>query len=383
MRGRSECKGTRSDCGVNTTQAAEHSEPRFAAAGSVHKRTTLPHNKVHPANVIQVAIEPSNLPEQLSSKSTSPNLQTQNMSAIQNVAIIGGNGTLGKPVLEELKKSEFNIYVINRQTSKSVYPRTQVITVPDDLNVDAIAKEFQDKHIDALVIAIAGSQVEQQRKLIDAAFKGGVKRVLPADFGSCDSADEKTNEILPLMKGKEGIRNYLIEMEKKDRDGSRGNLTWTSLINAHFFDWGLGNGLLKFDVRGRKAYLLDGGNIKFSASTLPFIGQAVVKILEKPQETENKLLYVHSLYVTQLEVLAALEKATGDKFKRIDEDSEAELKKVRPKMLEGDHDAREEVVAIWGVVAADWKKREAFANDLLGLKEEDLDEVVQRVVKDM
>jgi hypothetical protein len=305
------------------------------------------------------------------------------MSAIQNVAIIGGNGTLGKPVLEALQKSEFNVWVINRRTSKSVYPRTQVLTVPDDLDVDAIAKEFQEKQIDALVIAIAGSQVEQQRKLIDAAFKSGVKRVMPADFGSCDSADDKTNEILPLMKGKKGIRDYLVELEKKERDGNRGKLTWTSLINAHFFDWGLGNGLLKFDVRGRKAYLLDGGNIKFSASTLPFIGSAVVKVLEKPQETENKLLYIHSLHVTQEEVLAALEKVTGDKFERVEENSEEELKKCRPKMLDGDHDAREEVVAIWGVVAADWKKREAFANELLGLKEEDLDEVVQRVVKDL
>ncbi|OSS51539.1 hypothetical protein B5807_03571 [Epicoccum nigrum] len=305
------------------------------------------------------------------------------MSAIKNVAIIGGNGTLGKPVLEALQKSEFNVWVINRQTSKSVYPRTQVITVPDDLDVDAIAKEFQEKQIDAVVIAIAGSQVEQQRKLIDAAFRGGVKRVMPADFGSCDSADDKTNEILPLMKGKKGIRDYLVELEKKERDSNRGKLTWTSLVNAHFFDWGLGNGLLKFDVRGRKAYLLDGGNIKFSASTLPFIGSAVVKVLEKPQETENKLLYIHSLRVTQEEVLAALEKATGDKFERIEENSEEELKKCRPKMLDGDHDAREEVVAIWGVVAADWKKREAFANELLGLKEEDLDEVVQRVVKDL
>jgi len=290
---------------------------------------------------------------------------------------------LGKPVLEALQKSEFNVWVINRQTSKSVYPRTQILTVPDDLDVDAIAKEFQEKQIDALVIAIAGSQVEQQRKLIDAAFKSGVKRVMPADFGSCDSADDKTNEILPLMKGKKGIRDYLVELEKRERDGNRGKLTWTSLINAHFFDWGLGNGLLKFDVRGRKAYLLDGGNIKFSASTLPFIGSAVVKILEKPQETENKLMYIHSLHVTQEEVLAALEKATGDRFERIEENSEEELKKCRPKMLDGDHDAREEVVAIWGVVAADWKKREAFANELLGLEEEDLDEVVQRVVKDL
>ena len=305
------------------------------------------------------------------------------MCAIQNVAIIGGTGTLGKPVLEALKKSEFNVWVINRQTSKSVYPKTQVITVADDLNVDDVAKELREREIDALIIAIAGSRVEQQRKLIDAAFKGGVKRVMPADFGSCDSADEKTNEILPLMKGKKGIRDYLIRLEKQERDGNRGRLTWTSLINAHFFDWGLGNGLLKFDVRGRKAFLLDGGNIKFSASTLPFIGNAVVKILEKPKETQNQLLYIHSLYVTQLEVLAALEKAIGEKFDRIEEDSEEGLKKVRPRMLEGDHDAGEEVVAIWGVVAADWTKRESFANRLLGLEEEDLDKVVQQVVADL
>ncbi len=308
---------------------------------------------------------------------------TLTMSTIQNVAIIGGTGTLGKHVLEALKKSEFNVWVINRQTSSSVYPRTNVITVPDDLNVSTIAQEFRSKQIDALIIAIAGSRVEQQRKLIDAAFQGGVKRVMPADFGSCDSADEKTNEILPLMKGKKGIRDYLVELQEKERDGDRGKLTWTSLINAHFFDWGLGNGLLKFDVKGRKAYLLDGGNIKFSASTLPFIGDAVVRILEKPKETENKLLYIHSLYVTQLEVLAALEKATGDKFERIDEDSEQALKRVRPKMLEGDHDAGEDVVAIWGVVAADWTKRETFANELLRLELENLDDVVQRVVKEL
>ena len=349
---------------------------------SVHKSTL----HLQSANHSSKLSKPCNSISQLKPYKT-PILQIPSlpivMSAIQNVAIIGGTGTLGKPVLEALKKSEFNVWAINRKTSNSVYPKTQVITVPDDLDADTVANELQSKGIDALIIAIAGSRLEEQRKLIDAAFKGGVKRVMPADFGSCDSADEKTNEILPLMKGKKSIRDYLIELEKKERDGQRGKLTWTSLINAHFFDWGLGGGLMKFDVRGRKAYILDGGNIKFSASTLPFISDAVVKILEKPKETENKLLYIHSLHATQLEVLAALEKATGDKFERIDEDSEEALKKIRPKMLEGDHDAGEEVVAIWGIVAADWKDRNTFATDLLGLKEENLDEAVKRAIKDL
>lgn len=303
--------------------------------------------------------------------------------AIKNVALIGGTGTLGAPVLKVLKRSQFDICILNRHSSKSVYPGLKVITVPDDLDVDTVAQALRDNQIDALIITIAGSHVESQKKLIDASFKGGVKRVMPAEFGSCDSADEKTNEILPLMKGKKVVRDYLVSLQDKKREGESGNLTWTSLVTGHFFDYGLTCGLLKFDVKGRKAYILDGGNIKFSGSNLEFIGNAVVKILEKPQETENKLLYVHSHYVTQLEVLAALEKVTGDKFERIDESSEEELSKVRPKMLEGDFDAREEVVAIWGVVASDWSKKEAFANELLGLQQDDLHETIEKVVNSL
>ncbi|RMZ66104.1 family transcriptional regulator [Pyrenophora seminiperda CCB06] len=303
--------------------------------------------------------------------------------AITSVALIGGTGTLGAPVLKALKASEFDIFVLNRHTSKSVYPKTKVITVPDDLNVDGIAKALRENNIDALVITIAGSHVESQKKLIDAAFKAGVKRVMPADFGSCDSADEKTNDILPLMKGKKVVRDYLVSLQDQQREAGMGKFTWTSLITGHFFDWGMTCGLLKFDVKARKAYILDGGNIKFSATNLDYIGNAVVRVLEKDDETANKLLYVHGLHVTQLEVLAALEKATGDRFERIDQNSKEELDAARPKMLAGDGEAREEVVAVWGVVAADWKDKEGFANQMLGLQEEHLDEVVRRVVSEL
>jgi hypothetical protein len=302
--------------------------------------------------------------------------------SITNVALIGGTGTLGAPVLKALKASEFNVFVVNRQTSRSVYPRTQVITVPDDLNVDEVSHALREKEIDALIITIAGSHVESQKKLIDAAFKAGVKRLMPAEFGSCDSADDKTNEVLPLMKGKKDVRDYLLSLQDKERYGGA-SMTWTSLVTGHFFDYGLACGLLKFDLRGRKAYIMDGGNIKFSGSNLDFIGKAVIKILEKFEETENKLLYVHSNYVTQLELLEVLEEVTGDKFERIDQDSEEELKVVRPKMLDGDGEAREEVVAVWGVVASDWKNKEGFANTLLGLQEDDLVETVRKVVAEL
>lgn len=301
---------------------------------------------------------------------------------ITNIALIGGTGTLGAPVLRALRDSPFNIYVLNRASSTSTYPDTHVLTIPDDLAVDAVATVLRSHHIDALVMTIAGRHVSSQKALIDAAFHGGVKRIMPAEFGSCDSADEKTNEILPLMKGKKEVRDYLVSLQDKPRsDNGQGPLTWTSLITGHFFDWGLTCGLLKFDVKARKAYLLDGGDIKFSASNLAFVGDAVVKVLQREEQTKNKLLYVHSHHVTQLEVLAAFEKATGERFERVHQSSEEELKIYRPKMMQGDMEAREEVVAVWGVVAADWKGKEGFANEMLGLDEEDLDQVVKRVVE--
>lgn len=348
---------------------------RLAADSPVQQLFSKPHHSHSPSQDQESVFS--------SATTTAFILLESTIMSVTNVALIGGTGTLGRPVLAALQKSEFNLFILNRQTSKSVYPKSRVITVPDDLNVDAVAQAFRENQIDALVITIAGSHVDAQKQLIQAAWKGGVKRVMPAEFGSCDSDDAKTNEILPLMKGKKIVRDYLISLEVEAREEGMDNLTWTSLVTGHFFDYGLGCGLLKFDVRKRKAYMLDGGDIKFSASNLDFIGKAVVRILERPEETKNKLLYVHSHHVTQREVLSALEKATGQAFEKEEQSSEEELAIVRPKMLEGDAEAREEVVAVWGIVASDWKSKDTFSNHLLGLEQEGLDSTIARVIAEL
>ncbi|KAJ4294381.1 hypothetical protein N0V90_008071 [Kalmusia sp. IMI 367209] len=299
--------------------------------------------------------------------------------SIKNVGLVGGTGTIGEPILDALKKSSFNLSIINRQSSKSTYPDTNVITVPDDLNVTDVTKALEEHSIDALILAIKPAQVAQNKRLIEAAFKSGVKRVIPAEFGSIDSADAKTREVYPIADCKKEARDYLIELQDQERGEGQGKLSWTGLVPAHFFDWGLTNSLLCFDVEKRIAYIQDGGDIKFSASNLHFIAEAVVRVLERPEETANKLLYIQSFHVTQNEVLAVLEKVTREKFQIVNQKSEERLKELRPKMLQGDFHATEETVGIWGLVASDWEGR--VANELLGLKEEDLEETVRRVLK--
>ncbi|KAK7181551.1 hypothetical protein DPSP01_008947 [Paraphaeosphaeria sporulosa] len=298
--------------------------------------------------------------------------------SIKKVGLVGGTGTIGEPILEALKNSTFNISVINRAGSKSTYSGTNVITVPDDLNVPDVTKALKENNIDALILAIKPAQVAQNKRLIEAAFNSGVKRIIPAEFGSVDSADAKTREVYPIADCKKEARDYLISLQDQERSDGQGKLSWTGLVPAHFFDWGLGNSLLCFDVAARKAYIQDGGDIPFSASNLPFIAKAVVKVLERPEETANQLLYIQSFRVTQNEVLAVLEKVTGEKFEIVNQKSEERLRELRPKMLEGDFHATEETVGIWGLVASDWEGR--VANELLGLEEEELEETVRNVL---
>lgn len=156
--------------------------------------------------------------------------------------------------------------------------------------------------------------------------------------------------------------------------------TWTALVVGHFFDYGLRDGLLHFNLKTQTAQILDGGSIPASASTLRRVAQATLAILLNPSTTANRTLYVQSFCHTQLEVLAALERATGTTWKREEVDSKAFLEKELKKLEEGDKDAMEEIVFVLGTVDADWRGREGFAMKELGLEDEDLDEVVREVV---
>lgn len=305
--------------------------------------------------------------------------------AVQNIALIGASGTIGGPILNALRAHPtFVPYVVNRHSSKSVYPRTRVITVPDDLAIEEVAAQLKEKEIDALIIAIAGSRVKEQKRLIEAAWQGGLNTVIPAEFGSCDSADEKTVELLPLMEGKKRVREFLEEVCAREegvagREAGRGTMSWTSIVTGHFFDWGLGNGFMKVDFAGRKAWIYDGGEVRFSACSVDFVAKAVVRVLEREEETANRMLYVHSLSVTQKEMVQAVEKVSGEKFEIVKEESEEVIRDARKRMLEGDKEAVEDLVAVWGMVASDWTEKETFANGSLGLEEENLEDVVRRV----
>jgi putative NADH-flavin reductase len=298
---------------------------------------------------------------------------------IKKVTLIGANGKLGPAILHALLLAgTFTVTVLSRASSKSTYPSSvHVARASDDLPEDELVEALRGQ--DAIIVAFAGSNSDLQIRLADAAARAGVQRFIPADFGSCDSSSARALELVPLYLAKQRVRQHLEQLASGSSQ-SPSCLSWTSLVCGHFFDYGLKSGLLQFDVEARKVCIFDSGEIKWSATTIETIAQAVVRVLQKEDETKNRMLYIQSFCVTQNEVLKSLERITSWSWKVEHVDSEEYIREARVRLDQKDPKAVENLVSALGIVDANWEGRDDFANSLLGLKTEDLDQVVRKVI---
>ncbi|MCJ1246872.1 hypothetical protein MMC30_004081 [Trapelia coarctata] len=294
--------------------------------------------------------------------------------SIKNVLIIGAGGNLGPSILSALDAdSHFTVSVLSRQSSKSTFPaHIKVHTVADDYPENELLGAF--KGIDAIVATTAMNA--PQKSFIAAAAKAGVKRYLPAEFGGY-SRDPRTLEFLPMFQWKNDIVDYL-----KTQEGT--GLSWTGVCTGPFLDWGITNGFLGFNVAARKAVIYGGGDSHFTATTLSGISAAVVGVLRKPEETANKYVFVSSRRTTGNEILAALEKVSGEKWEVEHRGIEETTKIGREKVGKGDFSGMMELIValVYGGSGSDYTKDQELANGLLGLPEESLTDIVARVVKE-
>jgi len=298
------------------------------------------------------------------------------MSPINKVALIGANGNLGPHILSALLAAKFTVTVLSRKSSTSKYPDSVTVRhISDDATELELERVLAGQ--DALISSFMGSNSALQIKLANAAANAGVRRFMPADFGSCDSSSPRALELMPLYVHKQKVREHLQGLAKRIA-----SFSWTSLVCGHFFDYGLKSGLLHFDLKARKARVFDGGDVRWSATVLPTIGTAVVKILQMEEQTRNRMLYMQSFCVTQNEVLKSLEQVTGKSWEVEHVNSDEYIKEVKAQ-LDADssnHEASENMVGVVGIVDANWEGKDDFAIKLLGLENEDMHEAVKKAV---
>jgi hypothetical protein len=310
--------------------------------------------------------------------------------APQNVAVVGANSDVGTAILRLLATSPdaFALHILQRASSTSTppVPSANVVRTADAWSLADLTRALRSARADVVIAALAVKSAEDHMLLAEAAAAAGARRFIPADFGSLDARDATARRMVPLFGRKVQVRERLESLarqsaERAEEDGGAG-FGWTSIVCGHLFDWGLRNGFLHVDLDTRRVELLDGGRAAFSASTLGRVAESVRAVLLRPEETRDRVLMVESFLVSQLDVLRALETASGRTWDVTHRESKPYIAELKERVDGGDEHAVEDLVYALGVVDGNWETKPDFAMDLLGLETQDLDEVIADVLSE-
>ena len=307
---------------------------------------------------------------------------------LTRIALIGATSRIGPAILAALSQaSSFTITILQRLTSKPTpsYPHTRTVVIPSDPATTSDLTAVLTGH-DALVCALHPSTLDLQLRLADACVAVGVRRYILADYGSVESDDPAASTLVPLFAKKTQVREYcqrLAEESRKRGDGGH-RFDWTALVTGHFFDDGLASHLLGFDLREGFVRLFDGGEGRWSTSTVAQIGRAVAGVLDREEETAGRVLYVQSFCVSQMEALDAVDTVRCEMgleaLERRWMNAEQYVEEMKREMEAGSYMALEQIVCVLGLTRARWEGKDGFANGLLGLEEEDVRVEVRKVL---
>ncbi|KAI0467966.1 NAD(P)-binding protein [Xylaria cf. heliscus] len=284
------------------------------------------------------------------------------MSSLKKVAIAGSTGNLGPAVLQQLLEAGFDVTVLTRQHASHSLPSTIKVAEVDYNSLESLTNALQGQ--DAVVSTIGSATREAHLLLVEAAAKAGVKRFLPSEFGS-NTVHPKASQ-LPSYGSKVAVQAAL------KREAETSGMTYTLVLTGPFLDWGVRVGFLA-DIKGKNITLWDGGDRVFSTTTLATIGRAVVSVLQHPEETKNRAVYVQDTAISAKKLLEIAKRVTGSDNWRVNIASLddhvnrgwEELRKPQPDPAKF---ARNFIsAAIWGEGYG--AKFEKLDNELLGIKE--------------
>ena len=234
------------------------------------------------------------------------------MSEIKSVAIAGvrslenttgkwltssqASGNLGSHILKALVDANFNVTVLTRSNKPGLYDAKVKVVEVDYASVESLTAAL--KGIDALVCSLGHAGLESQTLLIDASVAAGVKRFIPSEYGSCTTNPKVASFpiYVPMFK----IKNYLEEKAKE------GQLTWTVLACGAFLEF-IFNQPFLLDYANHKATLYDEGDNRTSSTSMPNVGKAIAGILKNAKATENKIVRVSEVILSQNQLLGMAE----------------------------------------------------------------------------
>lgn len=195
-------------------------------------------------------------------------------------------------------------------------PASAKEAVVDFTSQDSLAAALKGQDATVSTLGSQPGTAQAQKALAQASAASGVKRFIPSDFGS--NLEHPEVRKLAVFKDKLELHDELKRLAKESK------LTWTSIDNNAFLDWGLENKFILDPVEG-KATLWDGGEHPVSFTRLAAIGQAVVGVLKHPDETANRTVYIQEAGVPLKKLVEIAKELTPGKKWTVVEGSTAEV----------------------------------------------------------
>ncbi|KAI1136414.1 NAD(P)-binding protein [Hypoxylon sp. FL0543] len=284
------------------------------------------------------------------------------MTTIKKVALAGATGNLGGAILESLLNAGFQVTVLTRKGTSHTFPPNVTVKAVDYDSLDSLVDALEGQ--DAVISNLGHPALSKQPLLIEASVKAGVKRYIPSEFGS-DTLNPKT-AALP------GYKEKIDSQKAVKKAAAESGLTYTFILTGPFLDWGVKFPFLA-DAKNRTIELCDGGHRKTSLTTLASVGKAVVGVLNHPEETKNRAVYVQDAALSLKELEEYLKKAVGADGWKENVTSIAEgLKQTEEEIKRGDLSVG--AMALSSLKAAMWGEGygghfQKLDNDLFGIKQ--------------
>jgi hypothetical protein len=166
--------------------------------------------------------------------------------------------------------------------------------------------------------------------------------------------------------------------EAVKRHAAHNRLTYTLVACGAFLDWSLSSGFAGLDLQEKNAFIFGDGNNVVPWTTLDDVGRATANVLLYPQETLNRPVYVHSVFMSQNQILGATKEVLGNEgWKTTYNDMEFLLENALADLKAGKISASTFEVQIQYCIATralahPWERDD---NSLLGLKDWNLEKV--------
>lgn len=226
-------------------------------------------------------------------------------------------------MLKELLTAGFDVTVLTRQGNDKTFDSRAHVAQVDYESIDSLKAALSGQDAVVSTLNVGAVPKSTHLRLIDASVATGVKRFIPSEYG-CDTSNPLVSK-LPVFGDKISVQEHLKNVAQ------RSGLSYSLLITGPFLDWGLEKGFV-LNLAG-PATLYDGGDRRFSSTTLSGVGKGVVGIINNLEATKNSTIYIDEARVTQNELLELSGKSLETKIVQtsdLEQEAFAELAKPAP-----------------------------------------------------